>query len=128
MELSSKLSLRRASLFILAALFVAAGGNHFLNPDFYVRIMPPYLPAHLELVYMSGVIEILGGIALLIPTIRAMAGWGLIILLLAIFPANIHMAVHPEQFPGVPAYALYLRLPFQFLLIAWAYWVSRPDR
>lgn len=119
--------LRSAALLLLAANFVAAGVMHFANPEFFVRIMPPYLPWHLELVYLSGVFEILGGLGVLWPATRALAGWGLIALLVAVYPANIHMALHPEQFPDVQAWAAWLRLPFQFLFMAWAWWATRPD-
>lgn len=117
---------RRLALLALAAFFVVAGANHFVKPGLYMGIMPPYLPAQLELVYLSGLLEILGGLAVLIPGIRTRAGWGLILLLLAIYPANLHMAVHPELFPDIPAIALYVRMPLQVLLIAWAYWATRP--
>ncbi len=118
---------RRFALLALAVFFVVAGANHFLNPDFYVPMMPPYLPAHLELVYLSGVFEILGGVLVLVPRVRAAAGWGLVALLLAIFPANIHMALSPELFPDMSAFALYARLPFQAVFFAWAYWATRPE-
>ena len=117
---------KQVALILLAVFFVGAGLNHFLNPDFYVQIMPPYLPAHLELVYLSGAFEVIGGVAVLIPSLRSLAGWGLVLLLLAVYPANIHMALNPESFPNIPALALYLRLPLQFVLIAWAYWATRP--
>lgn len=89
--------------------------------------MPPYLPAHLELVYLSGVFEMLGGLGVLFSQARKPAGWGLIALLVAIFPANLHMALSPTQFPTLPAWALYGRLPFQLVFIAWAWWATRPD-
>ena len=89
---------RKLALLALSAFFVAAGTNHFVNSEFYVSIMPPYLPAHLELVYVSGFFEILGGIGVLVPAVRALAGWGLVLLLVAVSPANLHMAVHPELF------------------------------
>jgi uncharacterized membrane protein len=117
---------RRLALLALAVFFVGAGVNHFANPDFYVRIMPPYLPAHLELVYLSGVLEVLGGLAVLVPGIRGLAGWGLIFLLVAVYPANVHMALHPELFPSMSTFALYARLPLQLVFIAWAYWATRP--
>ena len=119
---------RKLALLDLSAFFVVAGANHFVNPDFYVAIMPPYVPAHLELVYVSGVFEILGGIGVLVPTIRALAGWGLVLLLVAVFPANLHMALHPELFSDLPTFGLYLRLPFQVLFVAWAYWSTRLPR
>lgn len=109
---------------MLGTAFVAAGVYHLVNPDLYVRIMPPYLPWHYELVLISGVFEILGGIALLIPRLQVAAAWGLIALLVAIFPANVHMALHPEQFP-IPPVLLWLRLPLQGGIIALAYWYTR---
>lgn len=118
---------KRLALFGLSLFFMAAGANHFVNPDFYVPMMPPYLPAHLALVYLSGIFEIAGGIAVLMPRVRGLAGWGLVALLLAIFPANIHMALNPDLFPDLSPAALYVRLPFQALFIAWAYWATRPD-
>jgi len=119
--------IKRLGLLALSPFYFAAGINHFVNPDFYLAIMPPYLPGHLALVYLSGVFEVVGGIAVLVPGTRALAGWGLIFLLIAIFPANIHMALHADQFPDVAASALYGRLPLQFLLMAWAYWATRPE-
>lgn len=118
---------RRVSLLALAAFFVVAGVNHFVNPDFYVGIMPPYLPAHLELVHFSGFFETLGGVGVLIPRVRALAGWGLVLLLIAVFPANLHMSLHTAQFPDMPAFALHARLPLQLLVIGWAYWATRPE-
>jgi uncharacterized membrane protein len=118
---------KRFALFGLSLFFVLAGANHFLNPDFYVDMMPPYLPAHLELVYLSGLLESLGGAAVLAPSLRSRSGWGLVLLLVAVFPANVHMAVNPDLFPGMSSAALYVRLPLQIPLIAWAYWATRPD-
>lgn len=114
----------RVALIVLGVVFVVAGANHFRNPEFYVRMMPAYLPAHLELVYLSGVFEMLGGVGVLIPRTRRAAGWGLVLLLVAIFPANLHMAMNPELFPGISPSALWLRLPFQVLFIAWVYWAA----
>ena len=122
-----KLRSRRFALLGLGAFFVVAGANHFVNPDFYVSMMPPDLPAHLALVYSSGIFEILGGVSVLVLRVRALAGWGIVVLLLAVFPANVHMALSPELFPDTSAFALYARLPFQALFIAWAYWATRPE-
>ncbi|MEE3717728.1 hypothetical protein V2H45_13385 [Tumidithrix elongata RA019] len=113
--------------YLLALFYVLAGTNHFLNSGFYLKMMPPYLPLHLELIYLSGLCEIALGIMVLIPRLTSLAGWGLIALLFAVFPANIQMALHPEVFPEISAIALWIRLPLQFLLIAWAYWATRPD-
>ena len=108
----------------------ATGVQHFLDPDPFVRIVPDYLPAPLVLVYISGVFEILGGIGLLLPGIRRDAAYGLIALYLAVFPANIHMAMHEIQLaPGgeMPAWAMWARLPIQALLIAWAWWLAKTE-
>lgn len=104
---------------------MAAGLNHFRTPAFYTKIMPPYLPWHYELVLVSGFAEMLLGFLLLIPSTRMVAAWGIIALLIAVFPANLHMALHPEQFPDLPKIALWVRLPMQGLLIAWAFWYTR---
>lgn len=118
---------RRIALLALAPLFVLAGVNHFVDTDFYLSMMPPYLPAHLELVYLSGILEILGGVGVLAPRTRALAGWGLVALLIAVFPANVHMAANPELYPAIPTAALYARLPLQAVLLAWVYWATRPE-
>ena len=112
---------------LFGALFVVAGLNHFLNPGFYVGMMPPYVPWHLELVYISGVAEMILGAMLLVSRWAVLAAWGLIALLIAVFPANLHMAMHPELYPRISATALWIRLPIQGLLIAWAYWYTRPS-
>lgn len=119
--------LKTLSRYLFGALFVAAGVNHFANPSFYIRIMPPYLPWHLELVYASGVAEAGLGVLLLFRRWAVWAGWGLIGLLVAVFPANLHMALHAELFPTLPELGLWLRLPLQGVLIAWAYWYTRGE-
>jgi uncharacterized membrane protein len=110
---------------IFGLLFVVAGINHFVATAFYISIMPPYLPWHRELVYISGVAEVVLGVALWLRRSRTVAAWGLIALLVAVSPANLHMALHPEQFPTLPPLGLWLRLPLQGVLIAWAYWYTR---
>ncbi|PEN14253.1 hypothetical protein CRI94_04230 [Longibacter salinarum] len=112
------------SVLAIALIFIAAGIGHFVWPEMYVRIMPPYLPAPMTLVYISGFFEILGGVGVLLPGYRVYAGWGLIILLLAVFPANVHMALHPGDFSKIPGWALWARLPLQFVLIAWVYYAT----
>jgi uncharacterized membrane protein len=103
-----------------AATFVLAGALHFTHTGVYARIVPTYLPKHRELVYASGVAEIAGGVGLLHPRTRSPAGWGLIATLIAVFPANVHMALHPEDFPEVPGgrATLLARLPFQGVFLA----------
>ena len=101
--------------------FVFAGAMHFVIPKVYARIIPPYLPAPEALVYASGVAEIAGGAGLLIPATRKRAGWWLLATLAAVFPANLYMAQHPDEFPEIPGgeQALKARLPFQLLFAAW---------
>lgn len=101
--------------------FVLAGALHFVMPDVYTRMVPSYLPARAALVYASGVAEITGGVGLMGSTSRRLAGWWLIATLIAIFPANVHMATHPDEYPTFPggATALRARLPFQAVFIAW---------
>jgi uncharacterized membrane protein len=103
--------------------FVVAGTFHFLKPKPYVQIMPPYFPAPQLLVAVSGLAEIAGGVGLLIRPLRRAAGWGLIALLIAVFPANIYMAQHPGQFHFAP-WILWLRLPLQAVFIAWVWFVA----
>jgi len=107
---------------LCGALFVLTGALHFLAPGRYRSIMPPYVPAHREMVLASGAAEVAGGIALLTPGLERPARWWLIALLVAIFPANVHMAVNPDQIeglPALPAWLLWARLPLQGALIAW---------
>jgi uncharacterized membrane protein len=112
-------------LWVLGIFFVLAGSFHFLRPGVYVKIMPPYLPWPRQLVYLSGIAEVALGVLVLIPRYRVPAAWGLIALLLAVFPANLHMALHPELFRKISPVALWLRLPLQGVLIAWVYWYTR---
>ena len=119
---------KRILLYVMAAFYIAAGVNHFLSPDFYVAIMPPYLPWHLGLVYLSGVAEIVCGVGLLIPRTRVLAAWATIALLVAIYPANIHVALNDIPLGGRSeglGIWNWVRLPFQFVLIAWAWWYTR---
>ena len=93
---------RQILLFGLSIFFINAGITHFTNLAFYLSIMPPFFPLHEEAVYISGFFEIIGGIGLLIPRFRKIAGWGLFALLIAVYPANIYMAITPEAFPDIP--------------------------
>ncbi len=111
------------SLYAMAAFYVFGGIIHFVKPKFYLRMMPPWIPLHLEVVYISGVAEIALGGALLIPGLRAYAAWGIIALLVAVFPANFYMYQQRKTlFRKYPAWGLFARLPLQHVLIAWAYW------
>ncbi len=116
----------------LAALFFAvAGSNHFRNPGFYRGIIPSGFPSPKFLVALSGACEIIGGVALLITPLRRAAGWGLIALLIAVFPANIYMAAFPSRFSGlhISRWLLWLRLPLQGVIIVWVWFVAlHPSR
>ena len=115
--------LRKISIAVLAVFFTLAGANHFMSPTMYLPLMPDYLPWHLPLIYLSGVAEIVGGIGICFAKTRRLAGWLLIGVLLAVFPANIHMLEHNIPILGgnVPMWVLWVRLPLQFLMIAWIY-------
>jgi uncharacterized membrane protein len=114
---------------MLAICIIAVGTLHFAVPDPFVKIVPMSLPHPLALVYISGFFEILGGIGLLLPPVSQAAAWGLILLFIAVFPANINMAVNQIDLPGIPDSSAFRwgRLPFQAVLIAWAWWYTRPD-
>ncbi len=100
---------------------ILAGVNHFLNPRFYTAIMPPYLPFPLELVLVSGAMEAVSGLLLLIPATRTLGAWALVATFVLVFPANLHMALNAATYPSLPAWLLWLRLPLQGGLILWAY-------
>ncbi len=116
---------KTVSKYLLAIFMVGAGTMHFVRTDFYVKIMPPYLPLHRELAYLSGVFEIVLGVFLLIPRFSRLAAWGIFALLIAVFPANIYVYQHQELIPGSPILHL-LRLPLQGVFLLWAYWHTRP--
>jgi uncharacterized membrane protein len=119
---------KRALLWLMGAFYVVAGANHFANEAFYVGIMPPYLPWHRELVWISGVAEIALGAAVLVPRTRRLAAWGLIALLIAVFPANVHVAVNDVPLGGAErglGLWNWVRLPLQGVLILWAWWYTR---
>mgnify|MGYP004283951599 CR=1 FL=1 len=120
-------TLKTPILYLSAFFYVAVGVYHFVNPDFFLAIMPPYLPLHLELVYLSGFFEILLGGLLCVPKTQKLAGWGLILLLIAVFPANIHLAMSAEAQAalGTSQAVAIGRLPFQLLFIGLAYWFTR---
>lgn len=119
--------IRKILLLLLCLFFVVAGINHFRDPEFYLKMMPPYLPWHLFLVYLSGVLEIVLGVMVVVPRFQRIAAWGLIALLIAVFPANIHLATHPEIMPNVSPTLHLVRLPFQLLFIAWAWLFTRAE-
>jgi uncharacterized membrane protein len=112
-------------LYLMSLMYFAAGIYHFVNPKMYLRIMPSYLPFHLPLVYISGVCEILVAILLIPESTRSLGAWLTIALLVAVFPANIQMAVNfwQKKHPGL--WMAVVRLPLQLLLIYWAWIYTR---
>ena len=112
---------------ILAVCMVVAGVLHFAQSEPFIRIVPDFLPAPGALVYISGVVEILLGIGLLVPATQRLSAWGLVALFIAVYPANLNMAFNHIHIDGVPDgwWFQAIRLPFQFVLIAWAYWLTR---
>lgn len=118
---------RQRSLKALAVFFIGSGVNHFVIPGTYRQIVPPSLGDPELLVRVSGVAEIAGGVGVLVPRTRRLAGFGLIALLAAVFPANVYMAQNPAKFVKVPAWALYARLPLQPLAMWWAWRATKPS-
>jgi uncharacterized membrane protein len=116
----------RRSRLLLGVAFVGAGVNHFVMPSAYRRIVPPSMKARAEqVVVLSGVAEVAGGLGVLLPWTRRCAGLGLVALLAAVFPANLYMARAPERFRGIPRWALYARLPLQPLMMWWAWTATK---
>ncbi|MES2240108.1 MAG: DoxX family protein [Bacteroidota bacterium] len=108
-------------LYLMALLYLLAGLNHFRIPKIYLKIIPPYLPNPKLINRLSGAAEIILGILLIFPMTKNYAAWGIIALLIAVFPANLFMFQTPEAGFGIPRWILLLRLPLQLLLIWWAY-------
>lgn len=105
---------------VFSLLFIFGGVAHFTKTDFYLAMMPNYLPFHQELIYVSGVVEFILGVLLLFPKYTRFAGFGLVILLLAVFPANINMYLNADKFSDMSEMALLIRLPIQLVLLFWA--------
>jgi uncharacterized membrane protein len=127
-EYISASKIKLVSIYVMSFAYVWIGTQHFIDSQFFMNIMPPYLPWHLELVYISGFFEILLGILLLIKKFRFYAGWGLILLLIAVYPANIYLAFNdaPQKLLDVsPFMVSWVRLPLQFVLIGIAYWHTK---
>ena len=119
--------IKTISKYALAVFMIAAGVAHFVNPAFFLKIMPPYLPLPNELVLLSGACEILLGVLLLIPSSSHKAAWGIMALLVAVFPANWYLYQNQNILPAPPAAHL-LRLPLQAVFLLWAYWHTRKNQ
>ncbi|EMA49792.1 DoxX family protein [Halococcus salifodinae] len=124
--------LKRPLLYVMGVFYAAAGVMHFVAPKVYARIVPPRFPKPAALVYLSGIAEIVLGIGVLLRRTRQRSAWGLIALLIAVFPANVHMATSdvatdaaPDWAEGITRAAMWARLPLQGVLILWAWWYTR---
>jgi uncharacterized membrane protein len=118
---------KKIALALAAIFYIGAGVLDFIKPEPYLKLMPPYIPWHEAMVQISGVCEILGGLGILIPRTRRAAAWGLVALLIAIFPANVYMATNPIE-AGAASVAPFIRwgrLPLQALLILWILWCTK---
>ena len=119
-----KENLLKLLVVLMGLSYVWIGCQHFINPSFFLKIVPPYLPFHLELVYLSGGFEILFGLGLIFKKTRFYASWGLVFLLIAVYPANIYLAFNelPQEAINISSFvASWVRLPIQFVLIWLAY-------
>ena len=119
---------KNLTIFLVAFFYINVGIKHFTEPYWFMHIMPPYIPFHLELVYLSGFIEVVLGLLLFIPKSRKIASYGLILLLIAVYPANIYLALNeiPQQKIGISSFAAsWIRLPLQFVLIGVSIWHSK---
>jgi uncharacterized membrane protein len=121
-----KFPLPSLPLIIISLFFIIGGIAHFVSLDSFIKIMPDYLGYHKELVIISGIFELLGAIGILIPRTRKYAGMGLILLSIAVFPANINMALHADKFPDISQALLYTRLPLQLVIIVFIWWAIKP--
>ena len=120
-----KSKIKTLSIIIMSLFYIMAGTNHFINPDWYVRIVPPILPFKTAIVYISGILEIILGTLLIFPKTRFIASWGLILLLVAVYPANIYVALTNGEVMDTTPLIAWGRLPFQFVFIGLAYWHSK---
>ncbi len=118
---------RQSNRYLIGALFVGAGINHFVMPRLYESIIPDYLPRPRLLVLLSGIAEVIGGLLALFPQTQRLARGSLTALLIAVFPANLHMAVHAARYPQIPAWLFWARLPLQGALIGWVWWATGKD-
>ena len=121
----NKADIKSFSIIIMSWFYISIGLSHFTDPNWFLQIVPPYLPYKLDLVYISGFFEIIFGIMLITPSLKHYAAWGLILLLIAVFPANIYLAQTNGAAMNTSPLVAWARLPFQFLFIGIAYWHTK---
>ena len=119
------ITFKNTTAWVMGAFYINIGVKHFTDPNFFLKIMPPYLPWHLELVYLSGIFEIIFGFMLFIPLYRKYAGWLLILLLIAVFPANIYLAQTNGEALAISKEIAWGRLPFQLVFLGLAYYHTK---
>lgn len=119
--------MKKLSLYIMAVFYFAAGLNHFWHPEFYLKIMPPWLPWHKELVLISGICEMLFALLLIFPGSRKLGAWCIILLLIAVFPANVQMMINYLNESNPKLWIAIARLPLQIILIWWAYGFTKGE-
>ena len=119
------MSFKLITIYLMSIFYVQIGIKHFTKVDWFMQIMPPYLPWHKELVYLSGFFELLFGFLLINPQTRFLAGWGLIFVMITVFPANLYLAVSDGEVMGISKELAWGRLPFQYVFIGLAYWHSQ---
>ena len=117
---------KSATVYIMGLFYITVGVKHFQDPDWFIRIVPPILPFKMAIVYVSGFFEVLFGMMLMISKTRFIAGWGLIILLIVVYPANIYLALTNGTAMDTTPIIAWGRLPFQFVFIGLAYWHAKP--
>ncbi len=120
-----KSKIKTLSIIIMSLFYIEVGINHIINPNWFIRIIPPILPFKIALVFICGIFEIILGSLLIFPKTRFIAGWGLILLLLAVYPANIYVALTNGKAMDTTPMIAWIRLPFQFVFIGLAYWHSK---
>lgn len=121
MTVEAQTTPQRVGRWVLGLVLIGQGVNHFIMTDVMVRMMPAALPAHRELVWLSGIAEIALGLLAMRPQTRVLAGWGILALLVAVFPANLNMALEADGWSEIPSWGLWARLPFQLLFGWWAW-------
>tara|TARA_Y100001968_G_scaffold261644_1_gene249561 strand:- start:51 stop:410 length:360 start_codon:yes stop_codon:yes gene_type:complete len=119
------MNVKLSTIYLMSIFYIYVGVQHFIDPMWFMRIMPPYIPFHLECVYISGLFEVVFGLMLLLEKTRYLAGWGLILLLIAVFPANIYLAQTNGAVMDISPLIAWGRLPFQGLFIGLAYWHTK---
>jgi len=117
-----RIDLKVITILIMSCFYMNVGVKHFVEPEWFLQIMPPNFPHHYQAVYWSGFFELLFGFLLINPLTRFIAGWGIIFVMITVFPANLYLAVNDGAVMGISKELAWGRLPFQYVFIGLAYW------